>query len=54
MAAAEIRELPVVSKEDPRRVISMVSRKDLIRTYHDEMEKTSRKRIADDYHMRMM
>jgi CIC family chloride channel protein len=39
MAMAEVRELPVVSKEDPRRVISMVSRKDLIRTYHDEIEK---------------
>jgi CIC family chloride channel protein len=39
MTQAEIRELPVVSKEDPRKVISMVSRKDIIRIYHDEIEK---------------
>jgi CIC family chloride channel protein len=44
MTAAEIRELPVVSKEDPRRVISMVSRKDVIRTYHDEIERLNRER----------
>jgi chloride channel protein, CIC family len=47
MTAAEIRELPVVSKEDPRRVISMVSRKDLLRTYHDEIEKASRERATN-------
>jgi CIC family chloride channel protein len=39
MTEAEIRELPVVSKEDSRRVISMVSRKDVIRTYHNEIER---------------
>jgi CIC family chloride channel protein len=39
MTEAEIRELPVVSKEDPRKVISMLSRKDIIRTYHDEIER---------------
>jgi CIC family chloride channel protein len=39
MAEAEIRELPVVTREDPRRVISMVSRKDVIRAYHDEIER---------------
>jgi CIC family chloride channel protein len=38
MAEAEIRELPVVSNEDSQRVISMLSRKDIIRTYHDKME----------------
>lgn len=32
MTEAEIRELPVVSREDSRRVISMLSRKDIIRT----------------------
>ncbi len=48
MTAAEIRELPVVSKEDPRKVISMVSRKDLIRTYHDEIEKVSSERAGND------
>jgi len=49
MTAAEIRELPVVSKEDPRKVISMVSRKDLIRTYHNEIEKANRKRVAHSW-----
>jgi CIC family chloride channel protein len=48
MTAAEIRELPVVSKEDPRKVISMLSRKDLIRTYHDEIEKAGRERVANN------
>jgi CIC family chloride channel protein len=39
MTQAEIRELPVVSKEDPRKIISMISRKDIIRIYHEEIEK---------------
>jgi CIC family chloride channel protein len=39
MTEAEIRELPVVSNEDARRVISMLSRKDIIRIYHDEIER---------------
>jgi CIC family chloride channel protein len=39
MTEAEIRELPVVSSEDSRRVVSMLSRKDIIRTYHDEIER---------------
>jgi hypothetical protein len=39
MTEAEIRELPVVSKEDSRRVISMLSRKDVIRTYYERIEK---------------
>jgi CIC family chloride channel protein len=39
MTEAEIRELPVVSKEDSRRIISMLSRKDIIRTYYDEIER---------------
>ncbi len=39
MAAADLRELPVVSKEDPTRVVSIVSRKEIIRTYHDEIER---------------
>jgi CIC family chloride channel protein len=47
MAAAEIRELPVVSKDDSGKVISMVSRKDLIRAYHDEIEKADRERATN-------
>jgi CIC family chloride channel protein len=39
MTEAEIRELPVVSEEDSRKVISILSRKDVIRTYHDEIER---------------
>jgi CIC family chloride channel protein len=39
MTEAEIRELPVVSKENPWKVISMLSRKDVIRIYHDEIER---------------
>jgi CIC family chloride channel protein len=42
MTEAEVRELPVVSREDSRRVISMLSRKDIIRTYHDEMERSKK------------
>jgi CIC family chloride channel protein len=42
MTEAEIRELPVVSREDSQRVISMLSRKDIIRTYHDEMERNKK------------
>lgn len=44
MTQAEIRELPVVSKEDSRKVISMVSRKDIIRIYHEEIEKIKNNR----------
>jgi len=47
MTAAEIRELPVVSREDSRKVISMLSRKDIIRTYHDEIERIKKGRPDD-------
>jgi CIC family chloride channel protein len=47
MTQAEIRELPVVSNEDPRRVISMLSRKDIIRTYHDEVERIENGRMTN-------
>jgi CIC family chloride channel protein len=39
MAETEIRELPVVHQENPHQVISMVSRKDIIKIYHDQTEK---------------
>jgi len=39
MTAAEIRELPVMSSEDSGKVISMLSRKDIIRIYHNEIER---------------
>jgi CIC family chloride channel protein len=39
MATLNLRELPVVSNDDPRRVISLVSRKDITGAYHNEMER---------------
>jgi CIC family chloride channel protein len=47
MTAAEIRELPVVSREDSQKVISMLSRKDVIRTYHDQIEGIKKGRPDD-------
>jgi CIC family chloride channel protein len=37
MADADVRELPVVSQEDRRKVISIISRKDITRAYSEEM-----------------
>jgi CIC family chloride channel protein len=42
MASLDVRELPVVSKDDPRKVISFVSRKDITRAYHEEVERVRR------------
>jgi hypothetical protein len=39
MAESDVRELPVVSEEDRRKVISVISRKDITRTCHEEMER---------------
>ncbi len=39
MADVNVRELPVVSKGDTGKIISMVSRKDITRAYHREMER---------------
>ena len=39
MTKAEVRELPVVDPEDPERLISMISRKDIIRLYYEQIEK---------------
>jgi CIC family chloride channel protein len=44
MTEAEIRELPVVSSENSNVVVSMLSRKDIIRTYHDEIERLKARR----------
>jgi CIC family chloride channel protein len=46
MAVADLRELPVVGKDDPRKVISVVSRKDITRAYHDEMERAKKSRVS--------
>jgi hypothetical protein len=39
MAALDVRELPVVSGQDEGKVVSVVSRKDITRAYHEEMER---------------
>ncbi len=39
MADADVRELPVVSPDDRGRIVSVISRKDITRTYHEEMER---------------
>jgi len=46
MAAANVRELPVVNKEDGGQIIAMVSRKDITRAYHREMERIKPRRIG--------
>lgn len=47
MTQAEIRELPVVSKEDSKRVISTHSRMHVIRTYHEEVERREKGRLKN-------
>lgn len=39
MTKAEVRELPIVDPGDPGKLISMISRKDIIRIYYDQIEK---------------
>jgi hypothetical protein len=33
------RELPVVAQENPDRITFVISRKDIVMAYHDEMER---------------
>ncbi len=47
MAVVNVRELPVVSKEDPGKIISMVSRKDITRAYHQEMERKNPRKTGE-------
>ncbi len=44
MAAVDVRELPVVSGADGRNVISVVSRRDVTRAYHEEIERAKKPR----------
>ena len=44
MAVLDVRELPVVDPTDPGKVLSIVSRKDITRAYHREMDR-ARKRV---------
>ena len=46
MADADIRELPVVAAEDPGKVVALVSRKDIIRAYHDHMGQVRKSHIT--------
>jgi len=39
MASLDVRELPVVSREHPDRIASLISRKDVVIAYHAEMER---------------
>jgi hypothetical protein len=41
MADLDVRELPVVDKEDRKKVISVISRKDITRAYHQEIERAN-------------
>jgi len=42
MAHLNVRELPVVTAEERKEVIAIVSRKDITRAYHEEMERLKR------------
>jgi chloride channel protein, CIC family len=44
MAIADLRELPVVADQDRRKVISLVSRKDITRAYHEEIDRLKKPR----------
>ncbi|HBL22604.1 MAG TPA: hypothetical protein DDZ40_00615, partial [Deltaproteobacteria bacterium] len=46
MASVNVRELPVVSKEDSRKILTMVSRKDITRAYHEEMERNKSRKTG--------
>jgi chloride channel protein, CIC family len=46
MATADLRELPVVDKGNPGKVSSIISRKDIIRAYHEEIEQIGKARSA--------
>ncbi len=44
MTEAEIRELPVIDHIDSKKVLSMLSRKDIIRAYHNQIEKIKKEK----------
>ena len=46
MATADLRELPVVDKDNPGKVRTIISRKDIIRAYHEEIERIGKPRSA--------
>jgi CIC family chloride channel protein len=47
MADLDVRELPVVDKQDRRKVISVISRKDITKAYHREIDRAKRPRITE-------
>lgn len=48
MASADLRELPVVDNDNFGKVLSIVNRKDIIRAYHDEIERIGGKHNSQD------
>jgi chloride channel protein, CIC family len=46
MATADLRELPVVDKNNPEKIEAIISRKDIIRAYHEEIERIGKSRSA--------
>ncbi|MDD3846043.1 MAG: chloride channel protein [Syntrophorhabdaceae bacterium] len=44
MADIDVRELPVVSEEERGKIISMISRRDITRAYHQDMERRNPRR----------
>jgi chloride channel protein, CIC family len=47
MADLDVRELPVVDDKDRKKVISIVSRKDITRAYHKEIERLKDPRMSE-------
>jgi len=41
MASLDVRELPVVSKDKPKKIVSIIGRKDIVRVYQEKTEKKS-------------
>jgi CIC family chloride channel protein len=46
MADLDVRELPVVTKENPGKVVFVISRKDIVLAYHKEMERLKGRRAG--------
>ncbi|MGD0231019.1 MAG: chloride channel protein [Syntrophorhabdales bacterium] len=46
MASLDVRELPVVSREHPDHIVSLISRKDVVIAYHAEMERLKKPGIT--------
>ncbi|MBN1627506.1 MAG: CBS domain-containing protein, partial [Deltaproteobacteria bacterium] len=47
MADLNVRELPVVDRESKRKVLSVISRKDITRAYHLEIDRAKGNRFTE-------